>query len=151
MSLDTTVAKLGTCVEAVSGVQNVRIIPTYPVDLSDADLTLLTDDGEIQRWTFHYVVRATHAGVTAGHVELDVQLVALWGYRENDALDSHREFQTILEAALLRLMDPTNGFPQIDENGIQPADVPEEPVAAETGHGVHRARYTFHLLDVTST
>lgn len=151
MTLQTTVAKFGTVMDSVAGVENVRLRPGIPVDL-DAALGTLDTEGEnrVQRWTLFYAPSGVLGAANANqHIELDFTCVVEWSYREDD--DSYLDMADRIAAVMLALLNPTSGFCQIDENGISPLETPGEPVKTETGHAVYRASFSGHLLDVTST
>lgn len=145
MSLSTSAALLGTTLEAVEGVENVQVRPGVPTDQDLAEATLEAD-GQLQRWIVYYAPRVTHAEFPGGHPELDVQVLAVWSYREDE--DTFAAFTDRLSAAQLALM---TAFPQIDEQAIQPLEQPGEPIRSPEGYSVYRARFGFHLLDVTHT
>jgi len=150
MSLATTVAKIQTVLEAVTGVTNVRARPGVPIDLEEARETWLTDADLLQRWTIFYATSVVLGAANANqHVELDVRVVAEWRYDETD--DSYIDFADRLAAAQLALADPSTGFPQISEEGVLPVESPGEPVRIETGEGAYRASFAFHLINVTDT
>ncbi len=149
MSLATTVARIGTVLESVAGVENVRLRPGLPTDRALLEETLLTDSGLAQRWVVWSSSRVTQAGIDPGHPELDVRILAVWAYREDE--DTFADFAEILQAVGIALSDPVTGFPQLDENGIETLEEPGDPVLEESGLGVYRTLLGLHLLDVVST
>ena len=151
MSLQTTVTQVQTVLESVAGVENVRARPGLPLDLDAITRTFLTDDATLQRWTVFYATSLVLGGANASqHIELDVRIVAEWTYREEPG-DTYIDFADRLAAAQLALANPTSGFCQLDERGIPPVETPGEPVRLESGEGVYRASFEFHLLNVTDT
>lgn len=145
MSLETSVTLLGTTIESVAGVANVQVRPGVPSDQDLAEETLKAD-GQLQRWIAWYAPRTTHAEFPGGHPELDVQVLAVWSYREGE--DTFTPFMDRYAAVQLALMA---AFPQIDEQAIQPLEDAGEPVRSPEGYSVYRARFGFHLLDVVHT
>ena len=149
MSLTTTVTKVGTVLESVAGIENVRLRPGLPLDLDEAMRTW-AENGGLQRWTVYYASKLELGGANANeHLHLEVLVVVERSFRESD--DAYLELAEFLAAAQLALADTTNGFPQIGEEGIQPVETPGEPVRTETGEAAYRAQFGFTLIDVTST
>lgn len=144
MSLATTVELLGTTIESVAGVTNVRRRPGIPTDRDLAEDTLLAD-GQMQRWTVWHAPRTTYAEL-GGHPELDVQVVAEWSYSETQ--ETYEAFNDRIAAVQLALIQ---AFPQIDEQAIQPIEAPGEPLRSPEGYSVYRCRFGFHLLDTVHT
>ena len=145
MSLATTTALLGTTIESVAGVTNVHLRPGIPSDQELAEATLEAD-GQLQRWIVCYAPRTTYAEFPGGHPELDVQVLAVWSYREEE--DTFAAFADRLAAVQLALM---SAFPQIDEQAIQSLEDAGEPVRSPEGYSVYRAGFGFRLLDTVST
>ncbi len=145
MSLETTVAAVLAAIEGVAGIENVRARPGVPTDRDLAEDSLLADD-VLQRWTVHYSPVATYAELSGGHPELDVQVVAVWSYREDE--DTFAHFASRLAAVQLALL---GALKQIDEQAIEVLESPGDPVAAEPGYSVYRSVMRFHLLDTVHT
>lgn len=149
MSLDTSVAHLVSVVDGTPGVENVtdgRIMETVR---AAAEAARNVSSGEvIQSWE----VLATPKRVPHGadgflETELDFEIVAHYA----QASGTRATFRSLLDAVMIRLADPSIGFPQLTPEGVTLAEFPEWPVKLPTGQSSWTARIRGSLWDTSST
>ncbi len=151
MSLATTRTHLVSVVSGVSGTANVRARFATDIDRADAEAALVAG-GKVNVWEFAIAPRAVHGGASGlQRIACRVQGVALYQHAEGLATPSFQTFVDLVEAVLTALVNPTTGFPQLDEGGVAVTELTETPVATRTGHSAYRARIEFGLLDVDNT
>lgn len=149
MTLATTRARLLTAISGTTDVGNVHSRIRDDLDRPDAEAAYIAS-GAVNSWEVSDTPRREHGGASAmDRTVLDVTVTA--HYKADDANDSHGAFVTLLDAVMVRLMDPTVGFPQITEEGIQIVEAPDRPVRLRTGHSALRCVFRFTLWDVAST
>lgn len=149
MSLSTTRSRLTTVVSGVTGVGNVRARFATDIDRSDAE-TAIVASGKVNSWEFALQPRAVHAGASGlNRVALRVRGEALYQHAEGS--DSFNAFVDLLASVMAALIEPTTGFPQVGEGGVQLVELTETPVKTRTGHSCYRARIEFDLTDVDNT
>lgn len=152
MTLETTVARIGTVLDSVAAVGNVHIDPRIGIDRDEAEAQLLTGTDPL-RTVNAWEVRTTPEELWAGcdgatRTEVAVQIRAWWGL--DDEAASRAAFVLALRAVCSALMDPTTGFAQIDEGGAR-ATIDEQPRKLRTGHAAWTATIAFRLLDTETT
>jgi len=155
VSLQTTIDRIVSVIDAVAGVENVTEVPLTLTSRPDAEAARNVSVGEhVQSWEVHATPRPVHHGA-GGYLEteLDVEVVAHYRHAADvgGGVPSLRAFRVLLDAVGSALLDPTSGFAQIKDSVIVPVEIPSVPVKIPTGQSAWRARLRFELWDVSST
>lgn len=157
MSWSTTVAKILSVIDGVSGVDNVYETPLTKTSRAAAEAARgVTTSGAatLQSWEVSIQPRPTHHGA-GGYLETEAVVEVVAHYRHDEdvgsSVPSLRTFRELLAAVGEALLDPTSGLPQIRDSVIVPVEVPDRPVRLPTGQSAWRASFRFELWDVSST
>lgn len=154
MSLSTTRDRVGTVLESVTGVgSNVGRIHNRirnDLDRPDAEAHLIGATNILNCWEYQVVPAAAHGGAS-GMNRATAHVTIRAHYKADDANGSFNAFCDLIEAVCLALLNPTSGFPQIDEGGVQVTERPSVPVKVRTDHSAYRAQIEFDLWDVLNT
>lgn len=149
MSLSSTLTRLSTVVDGVSGVGNVRVYFGTPSVRADAE-ALLVAGGKVNSWEFAIKPSAVHGGASGmNRIVASVSGEALYEHKEGS--DSFNTFVALLEAVLAALIAPVTGFPQVTEAGVRLVELQPTPTVTRAGHSCYRARIEFDLSDVDNT
>lgn len=153
MTLATTRTRVGTVLGAVTGITGgagkVHNRIRDDLDTSDAETDLIGSAG-INCWEYEVVPRSEHQGASGYNRQVaDVRIRAT--YKADDANASFNAFCDLIDLVTAALIDPTSGFPQMTEAGVQVLERPSVPRKLRTGHSAYRAELGFSLWDLTTT
>lgn len=149
MTLETTISRLVTVHQSVSGVGNVFDLIRTSIERDEAESRYFAN-GRVNCWEISGAPSRQWEGASAeARTTLDVRVTA--HFRHDDENDSRGEFVSLLASVFEALMTPTTGFPQVAPDGINMLERPDRPIGLRTGQSAYRAVYAFNLLDVEST
>lgn len=152
MSFDTTVTKVVTVLQAVSGIENVYATPLTGTRRS----TLEAQRGVIaasflQSWEVVATPIEAHEGASGyQRTRARVRVRAYWVHQDQEP-DSLAAFRSKVAAAQAALMNPSTGIPQIAAPGIAPVVEADVPRRLPTGQSAWYCEFGFETLDCEHT
>lgn len=151
MSFDTTIQKVVSTIDAVSGVENVYATPLTSTRRSEQEASRSVESGaKLQSWEVFATPIESHDGASGYQNTRARVRIRAWWFHKDQADDSLRAFRNAIAAVQRRLMDPTLGIPQIAAPGIAPI-VEAELRRTPTGQSAWYAEIGFETLDCEHT